>query len=183
VAELIAKTPLGGRAPLILGAAVLAEWLPGPMQAIAPFPGRDKAVARALKPLGLDFPAPGTVETGAGGARLVWAGRELAFLIGATAPAMPEVALVSDQSDGWAGLRLTGAAAAEVLARLCPLDLNPAVFPPGRVARAPLQHMAAVILREDEGFAILVFRSMAETAWHEISAAMKALAARAALTG
>ena len=35
------------------------------------------------------------------------------------------LAAVTDQSDAWAGLRLAGDAAREVLARLVPLDLGP----------------------------------------------------------
>ena len=41
--------------------------------------------------------------------------------------------------------------------------------------------MQMILLRETDGFLLLVFRSMARTAWHEIEVAMKFLAARAAL--
>jgi len=37
---------------------------------------------------------------------------------------------VVDQSDGWAALRVTGAGAVDVLARLVPVDLRPQVFRP-----------------------------------------------------
>jgi hypothetical protein len=58
VPELIASAPLGSPAPLTLGGVTLAEADLGPITAIAPYPGQGAAVDRALKPLGLTFPAP-----------------------------------------------------------------------------------------------------------------------------
>lgn len=175
--ELIAKSALGGRS-LTLGGATLAEADPGPITSIAVYPGAAKAMAKGLKALGLAMPAPNSfVEKK--GARIVWTGREQAFLMGVEAPAL-EGAAVTDQSDGWAMLTLAGAAAVDVLARLVPLDLRLAAFPVGQVARSGLNHMNAVILRTgDDAFAILVFRSMARTAWHELETTMHMVAARA----
>jgi sarcosine oxidase subunit gamma len=76
-------------------------------------------------------------------------------------------------------LRVTGTQATDALMRLVPLDLR--AFKPGQSARAPLGHMQMVLMREKQGFLLLVFRSMARTAWHEVETAMKSLAARAAL--
>ena len=76
-------------------------------------------------------------------------------------------------------MSLSGAAAADVLARLVPLDLRLAACPVGTALRTQVNHMNAVILRTgDYGFEILVFRSMARTAWHELEAAMGMVAAR-----
>lgn len=179
--ELIAKSPLSGVWPVTHGGLHLSEHRLGPITSIAPLPGQDKTVTKALKLLGLAFPAPNTF-TASGGAIMVWTARNQAFLIGIPAPeALPDAA-TTDQSDGWAGLRLEGPAAAEALMRLYPLDLRPASFAQGRSARAPLNHMQSVLLRvAPETFDILVFRSMARTAWHEVEAAMKTLAARAAI--
>jgi sarcosine oxidase subunit gamma len=69
-----------------------------------------------------------------------------------------------------------------VLARLHPLDLRASAFPAGHCARAPFNHMSSILIRTGPHvFEVLVFRSMARTAWHEAEAAMTALAARAAL--
>ena len=73
-------------------------------------------MAAALAGIGLGFPAPNRVLA-AGGARIAWAGREAALLIGAAAPDLGAAAAVTAQEDGWAGLRLTGPAAAAVLRR------------------------------------------------------------------
>lgn len=91
-------------------------------------------------------------------------------------------AALTDQSDGWAVFSLQGQGVEDVLARLTPLDLNRGVFKRGHAARSLLGHMSAIFLRTGENaFQIMVFRSMARTAVHELEVAMKAVAARAAL--
>ncbi|NUB44145.1 sarcosine oxidase subunit gamma [Fertoebacter nigrum] len=161
-----------------MGGVTLAEAVPGPITSVAPFAGREAELSQALRSLGLSFPAPNTFNESSGDL-IVWTGRDQAFLIGPLLEGLP--AATTDQSDGWAALSVSGPDAAAALMRLIPLDLRVAAFPPGRAARAPLNHMAAVIWRDGEGFTLLVFRSMAQTAWHEIETAMKALAARAAV--
>ncbi|MFN3292332.1 MAG: sarcosine oxidase subunit gamma [Gemmobacter sp.] len=183
MAELIAKTPCAGQGlPVAQGGAELAEWLPGRMTSVAPFAGQELAANRALAALDLVFPAPNAMAT-AGDACIVWTGRGQAFLIGAAPPAgLAEAAALTDQSDGWAALRLAGPAAADVLARLVPLDLSAPAFPPGTAARSLLGHMSVVLMRpEPQTWQLLVFRSMARTAVHELQAAMTSLAGRAAL--
>lgn len=176
--SLFAKTPLHGRPPLSIGTLTLAEAAPDPITSVSPLQGQDKALARALKALGLAFPAPNRFLA-KGAARIVWTGRGQAFLIGAPPTGLQAAAALTDQSDGWAGLRLEGPSAAEALMRLYPLDLRPAAFPEGAAARAPLNHMASVLMRTGpEAFEVLVFRSMAASAWHEIEDAMRRLAAR-----
>jgi sarcosine oxidase subunit gamma len=178
VPELIAKTPCAGLPlPVTRGGATLSEWVPGRMTAVMPHDGQ--ATDKALKSLNLAFPAPNTMA--GNGPRIVWTGRGQAFLIGAEPPqGLDGAAALVDQSDGWAGLRLEGPAAADVLARLVPLDLRAMAV--GTAARSLLAHMALVLMRpEAEVFEMLVFRSMARTAVHEIDTAMRQLAARAAV--
>jgi sarcosine oxidase subunit gamma len=177
VPELIAKPALD-HAPLIHGACTMEPVELGPITSVALFPGAEKAVDKVLKPLGLSFPAPNSLS-GNGTAKLVWTGRDQAFLIGATPPDFAPHAATTDQSGGWAALRVTGPSAPEVLMRQIPLDLRAAAFPPGRAVRAPLGHMSAVVIRDEAGFLILIFRSMTRTAWHEIETAMRTVAARA----
>ncbi len=177
--ELIAKPPLDV-APLTLADTTLTLADPGPITCVALFPGGAKAAAKGLKTLGLTFPEPGTWTAGKGGARIVWTGRDQAFVLGATAPAI-DGAAVTDQTDGWAALRLDGPAAVAALARLVALDLREAAFPPGRAARSGLNHMPMVLLRTGAAaFEILVFRSMARSAWHELAETLERIAARSA---
>lgn len=174
--DLIASPALR-KAPAVHGGTTLALADPGPITAIAPLPGQDKTLARALKALGLSFPAPNRC-TSAGEVRLVWAGRDMAFLIGVPAPDLGPVPAF-DQTDGWACLTLEGPLAAEALMRLVPLNLR--LMAEGEAVRAPLNHMQMVLWREGDGFALLVFRSMARSAWHEIEEALAMIEARAAL--
>ena len=175
--ELIAKSALDGQS-LSLGGVTLSEVEVGPITAIAVFPGGAKSAAKGLKTLGLTMPAPNSfIEKK--GARLVWTGRDQAFLSGVEMPAL-DGAAVTDQSDGWAVLGLAGAASVDVLARLVPLDLRLAACPVGASVRTQVNHLNAVVLRTgDYSFEIMVFRSMARTAWHELAAAMQMVAARA----
>jgi sarcosine oxidase subunit gamma len=154
------------------GDLVLAEVDLGRVTSVAPFAGAD--VARVLKPL--VFPAPGVVSS-KGDARLVCTGRGQAFLFGAVPEGLGAVAALSDQSDGWAGLSLTGTGAVDVLARLVPLDLRALV--PGQCARTTLGHMPLILIAVFGGFEVLVFRSMARSAWHEVEQALRMWGARA----
>lgn len=177
--ELIAKTALAGK-KLVVAGTVLAEVDHGAVSSIAPYPGQSDAVGDALKPLGFGFPAVNSFAVN-DGAMIAWAGREQAFLIGAECPDLSGSAAATDQSGGWVSLSLQGPLAAEALARYVPMDLRLAAFPVGMAARTPLYHMSMVLLRvAEDGFRLMLFRSMARTAWHEIEVALKTLAARAA---
>ncbi len=171
--ELIAKTALAGQT-ITLDGTILAEAELGQITSIAVFAGKQKAAAAAL---GQPFPKPNSFSTKSG--ILCWTGPDQAFLIGTPIPDLTGIAATTDQSGGWAALRLSGPNAAAALMRLVPLDLQH--FSKGQSARAPLGHMNMVLLREKDGFLLLVFRSMARTAWAEIETALKSLAARAAL--
>lgn len=181
--ELIAKDAYEGRAAVTKAGATLAPVAAGPVWSVALFPGGGAAVAGLLEPLGLAFPGPGQVVEQAG-RRLVWTGRDQAFLFGDLPPGLDGAAAVTDQSGGWAGLSLTGPGAVAVLARLVAVDLRPAAFPVGRALRTGLNHMAAILRRSgEEAFEIWVFRSMERTAWHEMAEVLDHLEARAALAG
>ncbi len=174
--ELIAKSPLAGQAPLTAGGVNLSEWELPRVTSVAPLAGSGAGLKRALKAMGLALPGPNRVSASVA-ARLVWSGREQAFLLGADPAPLAGLAALTDQSDGWAGLALEGAGAVAVLARLLPLDLR--TMAGDACARAPLNHMPSLVLRPaPERFEILVFRSMARAAWHEVAAAMTAVAAR-----
>jgi len=179
VADLVERSPCAGLVPVARGGLRLSEVAPGPITSIAPFKGQAAAVDGLLRAQGLGWPAPGQVIA-QGSARAQWFGLDLALLIGAAPEAgLARHAALTDQSDAWAVLRLEGAGAGDVLARLTPLDLRESVFGTGRTARSDLGHMAAAITRlAPEAFEIMGFRSMAGTLVHEISTAMARVAAR-----
>lgn len=176
MARLIAKTPAEGLLPVTHGAVTLDEALPEAITSVTPLRGQDGAVARAL---GQPLPGPGETTTGAAG-ELVWTGRGQAMLLG-PAPGAVAGAAITDQSDAWAVLVLTGPGAADVLARLVPADLRDAAFAVGATARTLVGHMPASLTRTGaEAWRIMVFRAMARTAVHELSEAMRTVAARRA---
>ena len=175
MASLIAKSAFAGLGlPVTHGNVTLSEGQADPIWSIAPYPGQAKAIAKAMKPL--KFPAPGRFES-AGSGHLVWAGRDTAFVIGSAPPdGLDTLAAVTDQSDGWACLSLSGAGAEDVLARLIVIDPRLSAFPVGASAKLLLNHMQALVWRvETHRFDMLVFRSMARTAVHELTEAMHSL--------
>jgi sarcosine oxidase subunit gamma len=178
VADLAPTSPIGSGLPLTVGATTLAALPESPMVSLAPFRGRD---AEAPEALGAGLPPPGGTAPLSDGL-LIWAGIGLWFLRGPAAARLdaPAWAAVTDQADGWCGLALDGPDAEAVLARLVPIDLDPAVFPPDAVARTALRHVPCLLMR-GTGFELLVPRSMARSAVRDLARAMRAVAARAAL--
>ncbi|MBS0563393.1 MAG: sarcosine oxidase subunit gamma [Proteobacteria bacterium] len=182
MAKLIAKPATDGLLPLTVGGLTLSDATPKRLTAVAPWPGAVPEAAAALQGIGLDWPAPDRAAKGDKGLCL-WSGRDQAFLADvAPAPALADAAAVTDISDAWVALKLTGPAAAAALSRLVAIDLSPRAFPEGASARTGLGHMMALIHRSSSrSFTLYVFRSMAASAIHEIGVAMRSLAARASV--
>ena len=169
MAELIAKTAAEGLLPLTIGRMTLAEPDWQPITSIATLSG---------------YGGPALPEPGRSGtlqeAPVIWTGRNQWFVIGDVD--LPAGLAVTDQSDAWCRVVLSGADVEAVLARLTPLDTNPAVFKPGRVSRTLVGHMNAILWRRSrDTVEIFAFRSMAKTLVHELERAMRGVVARAAL--
>ncbi|NIZ15397.1 sarcosine oxidase subunit gamma [Phaeobacter sp. HF9A] len=178
--ELTETSPCAGLLPLRIGGWALEEVPPGALTLIAPYKGQEQALSAALEAVhGMGFPAPNRSHA-AREASLIWFGRAQALLIGPPAAEdLAPLAALTDVSDGWAMVRLEGAGAEDVLARLVPLDLRPQVFEIGHSARTELKHMMASITKvEENAFQIMVFRSLARTLVHDLKRAMEAVAAR-----
>ncbi|HBS51112.1 MAG TPA: sarcosine oxidase subunit gamma [Rhodobacteraceae bacterium] len=180
MSELIAKSPCAGLLPAEAGGLRLSEAELGALTTLAPFRGAEKAATRALKAAhGLAWPEPGQA-TGEANKRAIWFGRAHVLLAGPAPDAsLARHAALTDQSDGWAAVRLEGAGLEHALARLVPIDTRPAALSPGRTARTQLGHMTVSLTRlEEHAVLILAFRSMAATLVHELKTAMEAVAAR-----
>ena len=180
--SLVPLTPCAGLLPLTVGALSLSEVEPGHLTAIAPLRGKGAALAAAFKAAhGLDWPAPNRA-TGGDDARAVWFGHAHVLLMGpAPDPSLAAQASLTDVSDGWATVLLQGAGAADVLARITPIDLRPGMFQPGHTARTELLNMQAAITRlSDDAFLIMGFRSMARTMVHDLKIPMEGVEARRA---
>ncbi|MGI9522478.1 MAG: sarcosine oxidase subunit gamma [Hyphomicrobiaceae bacterium] len=79
------------------------------------------------------------------------------------------LAYLVDQSDSWVMLSVEGAQARSALERICPLDLDPRIFPEDRIARTVMEHVAVIILRSSyDRFLLLSPRSSAQSFAHAV---------------
>ncbi|MEO0678687.1 MAG: sarcosine oxidase subunit gamma family protein [Pseudomonadota bacterium] len=135
------------------------------------------ALGTALKAAhGVALANPGEL-TAADGVRCAWFSASHVMLMGPAPDAsLAAHAALTDQSDAWCHVILSGPRVAEMLAYLTPVDLREAAFPEGSAARSQIGHMNALILRSgSQRYELLVFRSMAGTLAHEIKEAIAAL--------
>lgn len=85
--------------------------------------------------------------------------------------AIGDLASITDQSDGYAVLRIEGTKVREVLERMFPVDISERVFKPGNVAVTLAGHIGATLWRLDNNvdgtavFEVAVFRSAAPYFW------------------
>ena len=172
MASLIALTPCAGLLPMTIGGVTLTEVLPEVLTSVAPFKGQKGAVSDALKAqVGAGLPAVNR-RTGA----VTWFGHGVWMVAGAVSV---EGAAVTDQSDAWAVVEISGAGCEDVLARLVPVDLRASVFEKNHVAKTMLAHMSVTVVRTGaDSFEIMAMRSMAKTLVHDLETAARGVAAR-----
>lgn len=121
---------------------------------------------------------PQVVE--ANGALLIWSGPDQFLVLSPRGSAMEKakssfagVASLSEQSDGRSLLRISGPRARNMLAKVCSLDLHPAVFPVGAAAATSIDHTAVNLWRGADSsgeavFYLLVFATFAESLWQTL---------------
>lgn len=87
------------------------------------------------------------------------------------------VASVSDQSDGYTLIRLSGTHVRDALAKLVPIDVHPRAFKVGDVASTVASHVGVTVWRmPDEPdstavFEVILFRSLTRSFWHALAEA------------
>lgn len=178
MAELRVTSPCEGLLPLSIGNMSVTEEDLGQLTLISPY--KDGDLTAPFKDAhGIAWPAPNRA-TGKAGARAIWFGRSQVLLAGPQPVSdLADQAALVDQSDGWACVRLEGASARDVLARLVPIDVRPGVFKRGHTARTQIMHMHGSVTRIGETtYLLMVFRSMARTLVHDVKSTMEAVAAR-----
>ncbi|MGL4278877.1 MAG: sarcosine oxidase subunit gamma, partial [Albidovulum sp.] len=107
MASLIEISACEGLLPKIAGGMVLSELPFARVTSVAPFRGKLRALGAALKEMGLGWPGPGQSRY-SGAAAILWSGMDQAFLIGADPAPLQGLAALTEQSDGWARMRLKG---------------------------------------------------------------------------
>ena len=89
-----------------------------------------------------------------------------------------DVADITDQTDAWATLALSGDQACAVLERVCALDLSASVFPTGSAARTTMEHLNVVVAAVETTpptFVLASPSSSAESFWHALAAAVNSV--------
>lgn len=89
--------------------------------------------------------------------------------------ALGEGVFTTEQTDGWARVDLAGPNLAAVFERLVNLDARRWV--PGFATRSVLHHIGCFVVVREDGFSILVPRSMADSAIHAIEQSMQTVLA------
>ena len=175
--------PLGGFAQKAKGARLLEESGVA-MAAVTIRNGREKAFAKAFaKAFGRVPPGPARAVAARG--RTAVASAQGQFLVSMeTAPAellaflekaFASTATVTDQSDGWARLTLTGPRSVETLERLAMVDLSDEAFDVGSAARTVFEHCTAILVRErpaqgeSRRYTVLTPRSSAASLLHALT--------------
>jgi sarcosine oxidase subunit gamma len=83
--------------------------------------------------------------------------------------------LAVDVSDARAMFRLSGKRVREVIAKLCPVDMSPAGFGPGRLRRTRMAQVAAAIwMADEETVYVICFRSVAQYVFDLLKGATEA---------
>jgi len=118
-------------------------------------------------PLAIMGTGPGTWLA----ARDVVPGQPQATLAEELSRALAGLAAVTDQSSGYAALRVSGPRVREAFAKGLDIDLHPRAFAPGDVAVTACSHIGVTLWQLDDAptYEIALFRSMAGSFWHWLS--------------
>ena len=149
--------------------------------------GKQQQLAERIKTVfAADLPQPGkSAVAQRDSARLLGLARDQFFIAFDDHQSDPEAHIkdlvgetgyVVDQSDSWVMLSVEGARSRSMLERICPIDLNPASFAIGDVARTVMEHHSAIIVREGEdGYLLLSPRSSAKSFAHAVQVSAESI--------
>ena len=175
------KTPAAASAlPFKIG-TVYAEEVETSLFLVAPFDKKSRQAAAVLyAEMGMQWPETHKLRR-TGASYALWFDHAHIALMGIQPPAkILRYAAVTDVSDGWCVVDISGQNVRDVLARVTPLDMRVKSFKMGMTQRSMLMHMQASISCFGKSkFRLMVFRSMALTLVHDLAIAMESVAARA----
>ncbi len=178
--SLTSRSPLGGFSKDFDGLSV-AEVTGIAIVSLAVPLGGAEALAKAVKSAyGVELPAVGqSTVAEAGDARFLGLARDQFVLlfddtgadpVGAVTEKLSGTAYLTDQSDAWALLGVSGPNCRAALERICPLDLHPTAFAIGAVARTVMEHLNVIIHRKAEDtFLLMSPRSSAGSFLHAVT--------------
>ncbi|MEM9241072.1 MAG: sarcosine oxidase subunit gamma family protein [Pseudomonadota bacterium] len=147
--------------------------------------GKDSKATKAVgSGYGVDLPEPGkSVVSKKGAARLVRLAPDQVFAIfkhptpdaeEAVAERTKTAFYLTDQTDVWTGLELSGPGSLAALERICPIDLHPLSFAVDDAARTVMEHLGVLIIRTGEDqFLLLSASSSAGSFLHMLETSIK----------
>ena len=181
---LSARSPLGG-VKLEFDGAAIDETTGVAIVSLATPHGGEDALADAVKSAyGTGLPAVGqSAMSKTDNARFLRLAQDQTFLLfdepagrplDAIAREIADAAYLSDQSDSWAMIRVSGPKSRTALERICLLDLHPSAFPEGHVARTVMEHLGVIILHEaPDTFVLMSARSSAGSFLHAVETSVR----------
>lgn len=143
----------------------------------------DEAIGAAL---GLQAPGRPALHRGPDGLALIGTGAGTWLAYSEDAPPLwaeglreqlAGIASVSDQSDGYCVVRLSGEGARTALQRGAAIDLHPAAFGPGSAATTVIAHIGVILWQVDDRptYEVATFRSFSDSFRHWLDQTAAAL--------
>lgn len=141
--------------------------------------GRGADVAAAAAAAGIPLPGPGRAEPGAPYGAF-WMTPEM-WMIEAPFASHEDIrrhllaifgdaASITEQTDGWVVIEVTGQRLPDLFERLCNVDLRAAV--PGHATRTVIDHIGCYLILRDAGrITVMGPRSSAAALWHALEGA------------
>lgn len=123
------------------------------------FKGCEKKLSTALKKLlGVSLPKPGQASVKGEVAVLSVAASQWfvrfpeaeADMAASIHEIMGELAAITDQSDSWVEVILSGPNVHQKMERLSPINLSSDAFPVGSIARTSIEHLGVIIMRPED---------------------------------
>lgn len=178
-----ARSPLNGYQS-VFGSVIIKEITDQAIVSIAAPSGLEAALHEAVEQnLGTKWPAIGTSTTSPEGHRLMGLQADMVFVVFAHPGRRAEMHIqdrlkadcyLTDQSDAWVILSVTGTHVIDVLERICPLDLSLDSFPVGAALQTSMEHIGVTVFRKSEDcFWLLAATSYAGSFCHAVETAAK----------
>ena len=179
VIKLLPKSAAAGLTPIKISNTKIIELEKLTLTSISAYKGKSKNLSEQLKKShGLALPHYGRA-TGREGSRALWFGRQTLLVGPKCDEKLTKFAMLTDQSDAWVVLRMSGDLMEAVLMRLSPVDVRLKTFKTGSVVRTSLNHVNVTMHRIGANtIDVYGFRSMAKTLCHELTQALTTVAAR-----
>lgn len=173
MANLTQTTPLNGFDQPI-GNMRLREITDLDITALAiPNNGATKFKAAIKSTYGLSMPSP-LKSTADAKTRLLMTQPDQLFALTRRGANTPIDAYITDQTDAWVLLELSGPASRTALERICQIDLDPDAFQKNQMARTTMEHMAAIIIRTGtDTFILMSASSSAASFQHAVELSVK----------